>query len=303
MQRAVLAWTVDVAPLSTCFLAALPAEERSGLVSLSDLEDRLGGWVALAQAAWPTVHYGAEDFIRHVARKFPSLAAVRTVTGVAVSDLFLAGACGAGIDEAIESFRSSYAEDIRAAAASVRGSSDRVDDLYQELEVRLFVEDVSGHPLILDFAGRSSLRSWVRSVVVHAALKTLRRSRREVALDRDVAERVRAAEVEPWVIRAKEAYSHAFEHAFHRAMAELTPRERNLLRQTTLDRLTVEELGALYGVHRATAARWVVAVRERVLEKTRAAMVAEMKVERRELDSMLRAVRSQLHVTLRRCLL
>ena len=46
------------------------------------------------------------------------------------------------------------------------------------------------------------------------------------------------------------------------AFAELTPRQRNLLRHATFHRLGIDELAIIYGVHRTTTARWLQRTRE-----------------------------------------
>jgi len=47
------------------------------------------------------------------------------------------------------------------------------------------------------------------------------------------------------------------------------PRERNLLRYQVLDRLGIDHIGALHGVHRVTAARWIAHARRALIEGVR----------------------------------
>ena len=63
----------------------------------------------------------------------------------------------------------------------------------------------------------------------------------------------------------KQRYQQDFKEAFILALRGLTVRERNLLRQRFIYGLSLDELGALYRVNRATTARWVVQAREEVL--------------------------------------
>jgi RNA polymerase sigma-70 factor (ECF subfamily) len=69
-----------------------------------------------------------------------------------------------------------------------------------------------------------------------------------------------------------------------------------------VDGLSIDALGEIYGVHRATAARWIAKIREDLLARTREAFSARAKVGRAEFESLLRLARSQLDVSLRRVL-
>ena len=79
-------------------------------------------------------------------------------------------------------------------------------------------------------------------------------------------------------------------------------RERNLLKQSVLFGATVDDLGALYKVHRATAARWIAAAREHLVEETRQRMIAHLRIGPAEYDSILELIHSQLDVSVSRVL-
>lgn len=61
-------------------------------------------------------------------------------------------------------------------------------------------------------------------------------------------------------------------------------------------------LGARYGVHRGTAARWLERCNRTLLDRTRRALVTRLRVARTEVDSILRLVRSRLEVRIRAAL-
>ena len=56
--------------------------------------------------------------------------------------------------------------------------------------------------------------------------------------------------------------------AFTATLASLTTDERNVIRMHYLDGLSIDDIGTAYGVHRATAARWIQNARARILEET-----------------------------------
>lgn len=64
----------------------------------------------------------------------------------------------------------------------------------------------------------------------------------------------------------------------------------------------LEELARAWRVHRATVSRWLVAAREAFLGRTRDELVTRAGIDRLEVDSLVRALQSQLEVSLRRLL-
>jgi RNA polymerase sigma-70 factor (ECF subfamily) len=56
----------------------------------------------------------------------------------------------------------------------------------------------------------------------------------------------------------------------------------------------------MYGVNRATAARWLVAARKSLLERARAAIRQSLGASDKELESLGVLLQSQLHVSLAR---
>ncbi len=83
-------------------------------------------------------------------------------------------------------------------------------------------------------------------------------------------------------------------------MASLTPRQRNLLRHQLVDHLSIDEIGALYQVHRATAARWLEAARQAVVEQIKLAMMARLRIHGEEYESILRLIHSAVDLSISR---
>ena len=135
--------------------------------------------------------------------------------------------------------------------------------------------------------------------VMRAALKLIRKDGRETSSD-DALLEARAPEDDPELAYMKAAYRAAFKTAFQEALESLEGRERTLLKQQIVDGLGIDELGALYDVHRATAARWVAAAREKLLLRTRRMFMLRARISSDECESIMRMVRSQLDVSLHR---
>src|SRR5262249_53613663 len=149
--------------------------------------------------------------------------------------------------------------------------ADAIAEVKQRIRCRVLVPD-RGPPRILDFSGRGALRAWIRVMAVREALRIARQARREGWLDDD-SEKLHAF-VAPGHHdgEAKDQFRCAFAQAFDRALRGLPVRDQNLLRQYVLDGLTIDQLGALYRVHRATAARMLERARQEVLSATRGHM-------------------------------
>jgi RNA polymerase sigma-70 factor, ECF subfamily len=277
--------------------SALTALFAAGLAPDAPAQDpsTLGAWLARAiedgRAAWPEVTLAAEDFVAHLARHYsPELNVV---------ELYLACACGRGDARAIAAFDRSYLTDVARAVRQVDSADP--DDVLQRVREQLFVR-ADPEPLIARYAGRGSLRGWVRSIAVRTALKQLQRNARTIPVDDQVFLEFAAGADEPALEPFKQRYRDELRAAFHAAVAELTVRQRNLLRQYYLDGLTIDDLGAFYRVHRATAARWLTELREALLAGVVRALESALALDGDELRSMIRLVSSQLELSLERVL-
>ncbi len=156
------------------------------------------------------------------------------------------------------------------------------------------------------FAGRGSLLSFLKAAAAREAITWLREqsARHKGPTDEGDAElealAERAADPERRAVQAQ--HRALFKESFAAAVAALSARERTLLRQHLLDGLTVDALAPLYRVHRATAARWLAAVREKVLASTQAELEARAGIRGEALPELLSAIRSRLDLSLSRVL-
>jgi RNA polymerase sigma-70 factor, ECF subfamily len=273
--------------VSAAFLAARARAEEAE----PELEDALAAAFAEARAAWPEIALADTTFAHNLGARAPAeLAPTAALRALRTTDLYLAIACAAGDDAAAAVFERSFAPVIRAALAQLRIAPADRDDLCQQLHEKLFVGNGAK---IADYAGRGPLRSWVRAAATRVGLNFLDRRQRETPLTGEVL-RALPTTGDPALDRLRDAHRAQFQAAFRLALRELSARQRTLLAQAFIDGLNVDELGAIHGVHRATAARWLVAAREAVLLGTKATLRAELKLTRDELDSLMRLVDSQL---------
>jgi RNA polymerase sigma-70 factor (ECF subfamily) len=254
-------------------------------------EQKLREWVATARAAWPGIDVPDRVFEAHLARHASDDAAQN------VGDLYLACACAAGDPKAIAELETRFIADLGKAIWQVR-PGDR-DDVLQRVREQLLVGS-DGEPLIARYAGRGSLRGWLRSVVMRTALKHARGKQRAVPFDEHDFLELAASSDDPALAPYKERYREAFRAAFRTALAALEVRQRNILRQYFLDQMTIDELATLYRVHRATAARWIHDIRADLVGHVRRALEANLPASEVGLRTLIDLVASQLDLSLER---
>lgn len=254
----------------------------------TERDERVAALIAAGRAAWPGVEVDEGAFAEYLAAREPAEAA-------RAGDLYLACGCARGDPAAVAAFLREMAPHIEAAVLGLGADPAQADEVRSQLLDALLVGE---RPGIAGYAGRGQLRSWVRSIAVRTGMRHLGRTR---ATAGDDALASLAAEADdPEIEHLKARYGEAFRAAFTAALASLTARQRNLLRQHYLDELTVDQLGALYRVHRATAARWVAAAREALFDETRRRMIDALGLTPGDYDSLLRLLHSQLDLSIQR---
>jgi RNA polymerase sigma-70 factor (ECF subfamily) len=288
-------WQVEdsTATVGMRVTAPLPRDTSQVRMTESSLAEV---WRA-GRAAWPTVELDAEMFIAYLAKRLPDPASPVALAQLRTTDLYLACACSVGNAQAIAAFEQHCLRGLDRALAPMRLAADVIAEVKQRVRCRALVGD-GRPPRIAEFTGRGGLRGWVRVIAVREALRMIRSRQRYVA-DDDERLQVAVSGDPGWLEAARDDQRRAFARAFDRALRRLEPRTRTMLRQHLVDGLTVDQLGALYSMHRATAARTLERARRAILAATRDQMRAELEVSSTELSSILRAIRSRLEVTLR----
>lgn len=286
------------------FLANATESHRAAAAELPNLEQRLGQAVEEARSAWPNFKVAPATFVSYVAQRLPDDRDVADALDyLRMPDLYLACACGAGDARALAEFDARYVTEIDAALARMRQSRATVEEVKQLVRQKLFVPKGGKPAKIAEYGGRGGLHRWVRAVAVRTCLNQMRKGKREVLMENNqVLAGVSAAGDDPELAYMKEKYRNEFREAFVEALGALTDREQGLLRYHYVDGLNIDEIGTIYRVHRVTAYRWLEKARESLVGKTLGQLKARLNVENREFDSILRMIRSQLHLSLVRYL-
>jgi RNA polymerase sigma-70 factor (ECF subfamily) len=243
------------------------------------------------RAAWPTVRVDEDELERFLVERGDAQAPA--------ADLYLACALARGDDEALDRFEARYLSEVPSYLSRLDGGATLADDVRQLLRERLFVAAPGQRRKIVEYGGRGTLASWLRVVALRIGLELLRARKPERAID-ELESLASSADPELQVIQAR--YAHEFAQAFTDAVAALEPRARTVLKLYVIDGLNIDRIGALYDVHRTTVARWIADTRAALFDDTRRRLAERLRLDASEFHSLLRVVRSQLDVSIRRLL-
>ena len=208
-------------------------------------------------------------------------------------------ACGARSAAALAEFERRYAAEFVGALSRVRLDRAAIDEISQRVREKLFVGDASSPPRILNYAGRGALVSFLRAVIVRTAIDVRRHEKLEPAPTDDAEPLLRVAQAtdDPELENIRARYAGPFRDAIRDAVRSLDADERNALRLHVTEGLTLDEVARIYGVHRATAARWIQSARDQILLRTKRLLSERLRLSPPEFDSLVRLCRSRLELT------
>ncbi|MEM6993509.1 MAG: RNA polymerase subunit sigma-70 [Myxococcota bacterium] len=272
----------------------------------AELGAALDAFEARATRAVPDVKTDASALARTLApRLVSSDRPLELLATLDAEEIWLACACSVGDPVALRHVERRYIAPLAVALRPMKLGDARRDDVLQAVRRKLLVPDADGAAKLADYAGRGRLAALVRVVAVRTALDEIRVEARRV--DRVAGE---APEVDALMegalspdlelIRAR--HRDAFKAAFQAAIADLSSKDRGVLRLHLRDRLNIDDIAALHDVHRSSAARWLKDIRAALGKATRARLRAQLSMSRDEMDSMFRALDSQLDLSFSRIL-
>jgi RNA polymerase sigma-70 factor (ECF subfamily) len=261
------------------------------------MEDAIENAYFAGQREWAGLARGTlQDYTRHVR-------ALGTCEGDLErhgADLYLALACGLADPEALRILARSFFPPLDEHLARSGFDGAARQDVFQQMLLHLCAGEC---PRILTYAGRAALSSWLRVTTMRFALNMQCPAARGGQRTSDVGLELLLGEgADPERQMAVEKARPLFQTALQAAIGNLADRDRTLLRLCFLDGLTIETIGNMYGVHRATAARWIADIRHRILKDVQSLLVRDSALHASEFGSLACLVRSELHLSLRRVL-
>ena len=246
----------------------------------------------LARAAWPGIDVPAEAFARWLEERPGDEEPER------LAELYLACACARGDGAAVAAFERTYFDVIDEAGRRARAGSAIAADARQNLSRSLFT---GASPAIATFRGRGDLRGWMRVAAMREVLRLVKQGKRDVLIDDERFLEALCPANDPELGYLRNLFRKEITAAFARAVTALSDEQRGLLRKQ-LDGVTIDELAAELGVHRATAARKLAAAREAVRDRTRRELAEGLGGVSADADSLIRLVSGRLDVSFDRLL-
>ncbi|HET9991116.1 MAG TPA: helix-turn-helix domain-containing protein [Kofleriaceae bacterium] len=261
------------------------------------IEDELAAHWQAGAAAWPGIVVAADRFASEVTRR--SGDAVAAACG---ADLYLAIACSDGDATAIERCEQLARAEIEHVGRRLRATPDQAAEVAAQLSRVLFVDEPERPAAVREFSGRGNLRAYVRVMATRDLIRAINRGRRETPIGEDeILDRL-ATHRDPELSILRAQYHGVVDDAMRAALGTLDKRARALLRYQLVDGWNIDQVGRVYGVHRATAARWIEAARETLGKAIRGELGKRLAIDPSEVASIVRLVQSRVDVSLDRLL-
>jgi RNA polymerase sigma factor (sigma-70 family) len=255
----------------------VPHDSSSGpqltpTVLLRELQVRLAALYAASPASlWQLTRPQFEAVVeRSVLKRFAEVPATREklqeyLETLHVDDLVLAAACLDGSESAWEHFIRNYRGYLRAAAGAItKGGRSGTDA--QELADSLFAElygladGTRGEAsLFRYFHGRSSLKTWLRTILAQRHIDCIRRSRRWESFQQPGGEQEGLPPSQiistPSLDPHRSRYLQCFLLALNDCLNSLNATDRTRLELYYARDKTLAEIGRLIGEHESSASR------------------------------------------------
>lgn len=262
-------------------------------MAVTELERTVRGVLDEGRRAWPSIPTPDDVLAGTLAAKLGGDATPGRKLHAA--DLFLASACAHGDADAWACFEAAYFDDVAFVCARFPALAVGRDDIAQRLREKLFLATPRS---IGGYSGHGELRAWFRAAVLHLVLNVTSRELREEPRDECFFAAIADASPSAEAAFLRRVCRREFEESFATAVTDLDARERLLLRYTFADKLSIDQIGAVFQVHRATAARWVQKAQAALVLATRARLATRLGITDDEADSVVRGALSSLGTTL-----
>jgi RNA polymerase sigma-70 factor (ECF subfamily) len=292
------------------FWDGLGGARRAELEGLPGWQARLDAALDEGPRAWNGAWLSREAFAGELAARLDDdeAAAGSWWDHLRPSELYLACACARGIGAAIVRFELTFGAEIERTARRFERPGLAADDLVQQLRAKLFAPPGAAgpgaQPRIGSYSGQGFLQNWVRITTTRAFIDCCRWQTEapEVPVAGELFAVLPEPGADPELQLLKREHAAHFKAAFADAVDALDGADRLLLRQHLVDRLTVDQLGALYHLHRATAARRLARARQALLDGARAALARRLGLPPERLAAVLDVLASRLEVSFERLL-
>lgn len=248
-------------------------------------------------AAFPSVAWGEAAFaaacLERWGSKQASAVAEQLGSSLGPAEEYLVAACLARRPGAVETLEREYIVKLATRMRAICGSADVVDEALQALREKLLLPP---EPRLALYESRGHLAAWLTVVGMRTALDVSRRARhggvRLAELDEDLITQVMSPESQ----YSTREFDLALRRALREAVRRLPDKQRFALKMQVVAGWSIDQIGLSLSVHRATVARWLIAVRERVERDVRTSLVEGLGLSAFEVDAAIAALQSRLNL-------
>lgn len=257
-------------------------------------------------AVWPELGLDEALFCQHLASRVESVpdgAQYLAQIEQHSADLFLAIACALGSNEAMKAFEREYIAKTPQLVQRSRLSATQLDELAQQLRIRVLVNADGALPRITQYTGRGRLLDWFRILALRAVTDLFRAQVRHDVSTADstihtVLQQHLTSRQEPEVQLLRTRYKAEYESAVRAVLKTLDADARNLLKLHFVKGLNGAQLGALLGVNRSTIMRRIDKLQEDLRSSIHEHLLSSLRLSPSELRSLTHQLRSQLSLSL-----
>lgn len=280
---------------------------------LDVLEDRLSSTWQGAQNTWPGVSVELHDYLHALARAIldaqtppsdiPSL--IDMIPTLHADDIFIARACVAKQSDALESFLKHFEPTITSTSRRFASYKISADDIQQSLFEFLFVGKQDLAPKIEKYTGTGPLRSWLKVTAARHCIdmtRTRAHASRDTPVEDDLIAVMLDGEASFELQFLKEKYRSEFKRSATAAIGDLDAEQRVLLRQSFIERQSIDALSKVHGLHRATIARRLQRAKNTLFSLTKKHMMENLEIDQDEFTSIFNMIQSNLDISIRRLL-
>jgi RNA polymerase sigma-70 factor (ECF subfamily) len=277
------------------------AEVGAFAAELAQADGELARRIEAAAQAWPRIQQPRATFLRHLAR-----AVLRRnpadrqayLAGLRLDDLYMASGCLAGDPEAVRALEPLLAS-IPTIVRFISTEPAFADDVRAVVSEDLLIAGARPQPKLALYSGEGSLRSWFTVVVQRVALNLRKAGAGTVPLaSLDDLTGLLEHRLEPELELLKARFVPQLQAAMREAVAQLSRRERIILRLSMVQGFSTRRIAASYQVNQSTVARWIGRALDVIHEGVRQSLRQRCGLAASEVDSIIDAVRSRVDVSL-----
>jgi RNA polymerase sigma-70 factor (ECF subfamily) len=217
-------------------------------------------------------------------------------------EIALAHAVTAGDAAAIRELEARYFAPVRPALRAMALGDADIADIEQAVRLRLLVGEGGAPARLVDYAGHGKLGGLVRVALTREALTLMRRRKTTSPSSDDWLAELSSPDDDPAVVQLKARHRAAFKEAFEEAVRRLAPRDHALLRLHLLRHQSIDQVGTVYGVHRATAARWIDAAKRSLRSLTNKVLAERFDLRGPDLERVVELIESRIELSIDRLL-